>query len=953
MSAASRTTNRAWISFLACAAFARQAPQICGTAPYQAIEEAALHRAHTAKLRAKPKSAAVRDASRDVGNIYVLEDNEGIASRRNPFNLDRRSISFQPSAAGHVYRVAPSDFDQAASDAGSPIVNLDDDDTRELPLPFEFPFHGKTYTTMHVNSDGNITFEEADGLTVERSLGRTIAGPPRIAPFYTDLDPARANASVRVFTDESRVVVTWANVPEYTDFGGAPRNTFQVRLSRDGRIDFAFSSVLSRTAVTGIAPGRGSAVTAVEFSNAPEGSAAGAVVENFSNIESIDLALAAQSFLRAHDDSYDFIAFYNNAGVEARSSVVAIQVSVRSAVEGIGDAPRDDGAIFGSPKRLLATLNMGPLSQYQGDPEAFVSRRFPAGDTPLTVLGHEVGHLWLALVSTREGNSSPMLAANLVHWNFLFNSEASLLEGNRIRDNGDGASPRFTNVATVEGYSPFDQYLMGFRAPEEVPPSFYVTRATTSSVNRFPQAGVSYDGVRRDVDVPEIVAIHGRRAPDHTVSQRRFRMAIVLIARPGAGPEQREIDQLERLRQAFEPFFERAAGGRAAIDTTRRPGIELSVAPAAGVLAGQTVSGSVAVAQARREPLTVTLRGGGFAAIPATVTSPAGQRRAAFSIRGGQAGVSAISAEAEGFAPAYANIQVLADGRALRPVIVSGGRQTLRPGALPDPVVFRAVDGNGLPYSGITVGVAVSRGGSVQPASAVTAEDGTARFRWTPGAGPVYELRATIPGGSAPAIASVTGALPTIAADGVVNAASFKPGLVPGGLATMFGAQFAPGATTVTAGGRAAVVLASTDRQINFVAPASTPPGETEVVARTATGPSGVQRVPVRAVDPGIFFNAATGLGAVRSGDGFLEVYATGLGALAPSDRHPGLQETAQITSATLGGATAEVLYSGPAPGIAGLYQVNVRIPAGMAGVQTLRIEVGGVPGNEVRVDLR
>src|SRR5205807_5664986 len=110
----------------------------------------------------------------------------------------------------------------------------------------------------------------------------------------------------------------------------------------------------------------------------------------------------------------------------------------------------DIGQEFGSPRRLQAVLNMGPPSQYPADPNAVVPARFLSRDTPLTVLGHEAGHLFLAFASVLDPNDprgQPMLGRALVHWSFLFNSEASLLEGNRIQDNGPSASPRFTTVA--------------------------------------------------------------------------------------------------------------------------------------------------------------------------------------------------------------------------------------------------------------------------------------------------------------------------------------------------------------------------------------------------------------------------------------------------------------------------------------------------------------------------
>src|SRR5262249_12856103 len=145
---------------------------------------------------------------------------------------------------------------------------------------------------------------------------------------------------------------------------------------------------------------------------------------------------------------------------------------------GYGDTLVDVGGEFGSASRLQAILNMGPLSQYPVDPNASVPPRGPTGDTPITLLAHEAGHLFLAYASIRDPNNPaarPMLGFQLVHWALTFNSEASLLEGNRLRDNSAGPPPRFTPIATVEGYSPLDQYLMGFRAADQVPPSFLVT----------------------------------------------------------------------------------------------------------------------------------------------------------------------------------------------------------------------------------------------------------------------------------------------------------------------------------------------------------------------------------------------------------------------------------------------------------------------------------------------
>jgi hypothetical protein len=56
-----------------------------------------------------------------------------------------------------------------------------------------------------------------------------------------------------------------------------------------------------------------------------------------------------------------------------------------------------------------------------------------------------------------------------------------------------------------------------------------------------PLKGVSFNGQRRDIDVSEIIAAEGRRSPDHTVAQRTFRMAVVLVVREGTEPTADEL----------------------------------------------------------------------------------------------------------------------------------------------------------------------------------------------------------------------------------------------------------------------------------------------------------------------------------------------------------------------------------------------------------------------------
>jgi uncharacterized protein (TIGR03437 family) len=70
-------------------------------------------------------------------------------------------------------------------------------------------------------------------------------------------------------------------------------------------------------------------------------------------------------------------------------------------------------------------------------------------------------------------------------------------------------------------------------------------------------------------------------------------------------------------------------------------------------------------------------------------------------------------------------------------------------------------------------------------------------------------------------------------------------------------------------------------------------------------------------------------------------------GAAASAD--PLSYVSAKVT-ATVGGALADVLFAGLAPGFAGLWQVNVTLPTGMTGAVPVIVSVAGVASNTVTV---
>jgi uncharacterized protein (TIGR03437 family) len=91
----------------------------------------------------------------------------------------------------------------------------------------------------------------------------------------------------------------------------------------------------------------------------------------------------------------------------------------------------------------------------------------------------------------------------------------------------------------------------------------------------------------------------------------------------------------------------------------------------------------------------------------------------------------------------------------------------------------------------------------------------------------------------------------------------------------------------------------------------------------------------------------------------YLAIYCTGLGAVnnTPADGAPApstnpLATTLATPTVTIGGVPATVLYSGLAPGLVGLYQVNVQVPANAptGNAVNLAISVGSLTSNTVTV---
>jgi hypothetical protein len=503
--------------------------------------------------------AAGRDAV-DIGDIAVVQDQGDLILPPNQYDLRSLGLRFtRNGAGGYDVRRIDGDFRQALGTR----LTLGDDDSSQRNVPFTFSFYGRGQTQAFVNSDGNITFEEEDRASTERNVARLLTGPPRIAPFLSDLDPTTGSGRVFVQAAADQYTVTWCNV---RGFDLAQTTNAQVTLLPDGTIEMKYGTVTLADAVVGVSPGHTGQFTPVNLSDAgPTGGGAAALGERFADQGELDTVAATRRFYETHPDSYDQLVIWTD--VPAIDDAFAYETTIANEVTGIGVDTFDASRDFGSAGRLRSLAVMDWLGKYPDDP----TQKFLGENNTVSVLGQEVGHRWLAFMEFRDHNgqrSEQLLGRGAAHWSFFFDSNASVMEGNDIEDLGGGS---FRTVGAVQRFSLLDQYAMGLVPESAVPPFFYVESpvnvSPSSTSESGPRVGVTFNGTRRDVLIQDIVAIHGPRRPTAAESARVHRQAFLYVVSAGRSLDGGQVTKLDRIRRQWETFFLQATDGRMRADT--------------------------------------------------------------------------------------------------------------------------------------------------------------------------------------------------------------------------------------------------------------------------------------------------------------------------------------------------------------------------------------------------
>jgi uncharacterized protein (TIGR03437 family) len=237
--------------------------------------------------------------------------------------------------------------------------------------------------------------------------------------------------------------------------------------------------------------------------------------------------------------------------------------------------------------------------------------------------------------------------------------------------------------------------------------------------------------------------------------------------------------------------------------------------------------------------------------------------------------------------------------------------------------------------------------------------------------------------------------IPSITTGGVVNAASYASGgaVAPGSIASAFGsflltspagAAGVPLPTSLSGlsmqfgSGTKVPLIYAANGQVNFQVPWELAGLSQSSLTATFSGQaSTAQNVSLAPFAPGIFSTNAQGFGQgaildptyklvdtsnpAAPGSTVVLIYCTGLGAVsnqpasgAPSPSNPPATTTTTPT-VMIGGAPAQVSFSGLAPGFVGEYQVNALVPPNSAAGDAVPvvISIGGKTSNTVTMAVK
>jgi hypothetical protein len=135
---------------------------------------------------------------------------------------------------------------------GTPLSLGDDTYTASLPMGITFPWYGNNYTTLHVSTNGFVSFTAPSGLYYTNGGIPSTADPDDMVGAYWDDLNAADGGHVYTYQDvaNARFIIEWDAVPLFRTGGGGPPQTFEIILNADGSVATQYKTVTEATSAT-------------------------------------------------------------------------------------------------------------------------------------------------------------------------------------------------------------------------------------------------------------------------------------------------------------------------------------------------------------------------------------------------------------------------------------------------------------------------------------------------------------------------------------------------------------------------------------------------------------------------------------------------------------------------------------------------------------------------------
>ncbi len=192
----------------------------------------------------------------------------------------------------------------------------------------------------------------------------------------------------------------------------------------------------------------------------------------------------------------------------------------------------------------------------------------------------------------------------------------------------------------------------------------------------------------------------------------------------------------------------------------------------------------------------------------------------------------------------------------------------------------------------------------------------------------------------------------------IANAASnVTQSITPGEIVSIYGNGFDPSTAQVSFNGAAAKLFFAGPSQINALVPASLAVGPAASVTVSSKGAAlGTVSASTAAAAPGLFtLNGGQGQAAALNQDGSPNSASNPAAAGSVVTLFATGQGDGSTANLAIDGAPSPMLYAGPAPGFAGLTQIDARVPTGLSpGPATVVLTISGVssqPGVTIAVE--